>query len=223
MGDILLFASWCVQQKYVAFSVGIGHTGRVRVLLFSFCMLALASCRQVVDAVNMKQLAPELVEYGKGADAWYEYMPEYAPYFCLKTRYVIMYSDPEMALGYWRLRHPLPPHRVMMEARGDTLILHRNFVWDGVSFGHTEPRELMPSLLHDALYYALQGNAPFSRREADLAFLRACRRYNCSGKYTSYLSVRALGGFFGKPEGTIAPIVELTSPSTAPSPLEPDA
>ena len=169
----------------------------------------------------MKQLAPELVEDAREPGAWYEYMPEYAPHFCLKTRYHIVYSDPEMQLGYWRLRHPLPPHRVMMEARGDSLILHRSFVWDGVSFGRTEPRELMPSLLHDALYYALQGDAPFTRREADLAFLRACRRYNCSGKYASYLSVRTLGGFFGKPEGTIAPIVEVTSPATPPAPLEP--
>lgn len=195
----------------------------MRLLLCSVVLLSLASCRQVVDAVNMKQLAPELVEYGKRPDAWYEYMPEYAPYFCLKTRHAIEYKDPQMKLGYWRLLHPLPPHRVMMEARGDTLILHRSFVWDGVSFGRTEPREVMPSLLHDALYYALQGNAPFSRREADLAFLRACRRYNCSGKYTSYLSVRLLGGFFGKPEGTLAPIVEVTSPTTPPSPLEPEA
>lgn len=193
----------------------------MRLLLFSFFLLALASCRQVVDAVNMKQLAPELVAYGKEADAWYEYMPEFAPHFCLKTRYAVVYTDSQMKLGYWRLRHPLPPQRVMMEARGDSLILHRSFVWDGVSFGRTEPRELMPSLLHDALYYALQGNAPFTRREADLAFLRACRRYNCSGKYASYLSVRALGGFFGKPAGTLAPIVELTSPSTPPAPLEP--
>lgn len=195
----------------------------MRLLLCSVVLLSLVSCRQVVDAVNMKQLAPELVEYGKCPDAWYEYMPEYAPYFCLKTRHAIEYKDPQMKLGYWRLLHPLPPHRVMMEARGDTLILHRSFVWDGVSFGRTEPRELIPSLLHDALYYALQGNAPFSRREADLAFLRACRRYNCSGKYTSYLSVRLLGDFFGKPEGTIAPIVEITTPSTPPAPLEPDA
>lgn len=195
----------------------------MRELLIILPLLLLSSCRQVVDAVNMKQLAPELVEYGKGTEAWYEYMPEYAPHFCLKTRFAIVYTDSQMQLGYWRLLHPLPPHRVMMEARGDSLILHRCFVWDGVSFGRTEPRELMPSLLHDALYYALQGNAPFSRREADMAFLRACRRYNCSGKYTSYLSVRAFGGFFGKPEGTIAPIVEVTSPATPPAPLEPDA
>ena len=82
----------------------------MRALLFILSLLLLASCRQVVDAVNMKQLAPELVEYGKTADAWYEYMPEYAPYFCLKTRCAIVYSDAQMQLGYWRLRHPLPPH-----------------------------------------------------------------------------------------------------------------
>lgn len=194
----------------------------MRRLLYIIPLLMLASCRQVVDAVNMKQLSPELVAYGSKADAWYEYMPDYAPYFCLKTRCSVVYHDKEMQLGYWRLLHPDPPYRVVMEGRGDTLLLHRSFVWDGMSFGHTEPSELIPSLLHDALYYARQGGAPFSRREADLAFLRACRRYGCGGKYTAYLSVRVLGGFFGKPAGICPPRVVLSSPATPPAPLEPE-
>jgi hypothetical protein len=182
---------------------------------------ALPACRQVVDAVNAKQLAPLVVERGCAAENWYEYLPAYAPYFCLRTRHAFIYHDAEMQLGYWRALHPLPPHRVLLEARGSSLIIHRSFVWDGMSFGRTEPAELVPSLLHDALYYARQGDAPFSRREADLVFLRACRRYGCSGKYTAYVGVRSLGGFFGKPEGALAPRVVLSTPEEPPAALEP--
>ena len=170
----------------------------------------------------MKQLSPQVVECGKHPKGWYEYLPEYAPYFCLKTRYAIIFHDVEMNLGYWRLLHPEAPHRVMMEGRGDMLILHRSFVWDGMSFGNTVPEELLPSLLHDALYYALQGDAPFSRREADAAFFRSCQTHGCPGKYLTYLSVRALGGFFGKPPGTLAPLVERTNSSMPPAELEAD-
>ncbi|MBR1982821.1 MAG: hypothetical protein IKA23_08730 [Akkermansia sp.] len=190
--------------------------------LLSLLLALQPGCRQVVNAVNVKQLSPQVVKCGEHPAGWYEYMPQYAPYFCLKTRYAIVFYDPEMQLGHWRLLHPLPPRRVMMEARGDTLILHRSFVWDGMSFGNTVPQQLLPSLLHDALYYALQGNAPFERYEADAAFLRACRANGCSGCYAAYVSVRTLGGFFGQPPGTIAPVVELTSPTTPPAPLEPD-
>ena len=185
--------------------------------------LAVPSCRQVVDAVNMKQLAPQVVECGRQPGNWYEYMPAYAPYFCLRTRYAIVYHDADMQLGYWRALHPDPPHRVLLEGRGQSLIIHRSFVWDGMSFGRTVPAELLPSLVHDALYYARQGNAPFSRREADTAFLRACRGCQCRGAYTAYLSVRALGGFYGTPPGGRPPLIELSSPGESPAPLEPDS
>lgn len=193
---------------------------RVCLCLVSFLPVA---CRSLIDAVNLKQLAPEIAEYGSRADSWYSYMPEYAPYFCLKTRAHMIYTDPEMQLGYWLALHPEPPHRVMMEARGNTLILHRSFVWDGMSFGRTSSRELIPSLLHDALYYAMQGKAPLSRREVDKAFLRACRRYGCSGKYTAYLGVRTFGGLFGIPPGAQPPRIVLSSPESAPLGLEPTA
>lgn len=194
-----------------------------RILLPIVPLLLLASCRQVIDVVNMKQLAPEIVQYAGKDSAWYDYMPEYAPYFCLKTRYAIIYHDREMKLGYWRALHPQPPHRVMLEARGDLLIIHRSFVWDGMSFGKTEPRELLPSLIHDALYYARQGGAPAPRREVDQAFLRACRAHGCTGKYTAYLGVRTFGGLFGRAPGAQPPRIELTSPTIPPAPLEPDA
>lgn len=172
------------------------------------------SCRQMVDAVNMKQISPEVVNGGTRPGNWYTYLPEYAPRFCLRTTHSLSWHDAEMKLGYWRLLHPLAPHRIVMEARGDTLYLHRGFVWDGVSFGRTEASELVPSLLHDALYYARQADAPVSRREADAVYLRACRRTGCSGRYAGYLAVRTFGGFFGKPEGALVPILQPTSEDT---------
>ena len=194
----------------------------MRRFLFMLVFLSLASCRQMIDAVNMKQYAPEIVESGSRRGGWYEYMPEYAPYFCLKTSKHIIFHDPEMQLGYWRAKHPLPPHRVMMEARGESLILHRSFVWDGESFGGTVKEELLPSLLHDALYFALQGKAPFPRREADQAYLRACRQAGLWHKYPAYLGVRIFGGLFGTPPGAQPPIIETTTPANPPAPLEPD-
>lgn len=191
-----------------------------------FCLavaLVVPSCRQMVEVVNVKQMAPQVEEYGRKPGSWYEYMPEYAPYFCLQTRYAVVYHDAEMQLGYWRILHPEPPHRVLVEGRGNTLIIHRNFVWDGISFGKTVPAELLPSLLHDSLYFARRGKAPFSRREADKAFLRACKAYKCKGAYTAYISVRALGGFFGAPSSVQPPLIELTTPETEPAPLEADA
>ena len=177
------------------------------------------ACRQLVNAVNVKQLSPEVVRMGQDAGGWYAYMPEYAPYFCLRTLYSIAWHDAEMQLGYWRLRHPEPPHRIIMEARDDTLYIHRGFVWDGVSFGNTVPAELVPSLLHDALYYARQADAPVSRQMADDVFLRACERYGCSSRYADYLGVRAFGGFFGKPDGVQASQLESGSPDTPMAPL----
>lgn len=191
-------------------------------LIMLLTFLALPGCRQVVEAVNMKQLAPEVVAGGQTPDGWYEYMPGYAPYFCLKTRRTITFDDPRMNLGYWRVLHPEPPRRVLMEARGSRLILHRSFVWDGESFGGTVKEELLPSLLHDALYFALQGEAPFPRREADQAYLRACRQAGLWHKYPAYLGVRIFGGLFGTPPGGLPPIIETTSPANPPAPLEPD-
>ena len=194
----------------------------MRCFLYLVPLLLLGSCRQVIDAVNMKQLAPDIVEYGSRKGGWYEYLPAYAPHFCLKTRHHIIYVDSEMNLGYWRAKHPQPPHRVMLEGRGDTLIIHRSFVWDGESFGGTVKEELLPSLLHDALYFALQGEAPFPRREADQAYLRACRQAGLWHKYPAYLGVRIFGGLFGTPPGGLPPIIETTSPVNPPAPLEPD-
>lgn len=170
----------------------------LKCILSIVCALCLCSCHQVLSAVNPKSLAPEVIEAAQQKGNWYGYLPQYAPYFCLVTQDTLMWKDPQMKLGYWRARHPSPPHRLLMEARGDTFILHRSYVWDGMTWGRTEKRDLLPSLLHDALYHALQDNAPFPRREADRAFLRARRATHVFNAYGEYLAIRWFGGLFNE-------------------------
>lgn len=150
----------------------------------------------MLSAVNQKSFAPDVVQAARMEGNWYGYMPQYAPYFCLVTREKLVWHDPKMHLGYWRGLHPEPPHRVLMEAADDTFVLHRHYVWDGMTWGKTEMRDLHPSLLHDALYHALQDNAPFPRREADRAFLRARRAAGVRNAYGEYLLIRCFGGVF---------------------------
>lgn len=193
-----------------------------RLLLFCLCLVPLCGCRQVGEALNPKVIDPAVIAAAQREGAWYGYVPERAPGFCLVTQRAVIWHDPEMHLGSWRGRHPAPPHRVLMEARDSTLVLHRRYVWDGMTWGSTRPRDLLPTLLHDALYHALQGGAPFPRREADRAFLRA-RRATCVGTaYGEYLAIRSLGGFFNDTHGVETILVEQLPPQHPLQPLEPD-
>lgn len=163
----------------------------------------------MLSAVNSKSLAPEVVAEAQQKGSWYGYLPQYAPYFCLITQETLVWKDPQMNLGYWRAKHPSPPHRLLMEAHGDTFTLYRHYVWDGMTWGRTEKRDLLPSLLHDALYHALQDKAPFPRREADRAFLRARRASHVYNAYGEYLAIRWFGGVFnGAHEGQRTIVVE---------------
>ncbi len=119
-----------------------------------------------------------------------------------------------MQLGYWRGLHPQPPHRVLMEARGDTFILHRHYVWDGMTVGETQPQDLAPTLLHDALYHALKEGADFPRAEADRAFLREMRRAGVGAAGLRYRLTRSFGGFFLRREEEPTMLVEKTAPPT---------
>lgn len=173
------------------------------------CAAALleSSCMQVLSAANRKTLAPEVAEAGLRSGNWYVYLPERAPGYCLMTAQTLVWHDPDMHIGHWRGLHPDPPHRVLMEAHGDTFTLYHHYVWDGMTWGHTEPRHLKPTLLHDALYHALQGGAPFERKEADLAFLRACRGQKLGDAFGEYLAVRWFGGLFNRTRAQTKTIV----------------
>ncbi len=143
-----------------------------------------------------KSISPAVVAGAQEPTSWYSYMPERAPDFCLCSERSFVWHEPGMQLGHWRGLHPAAPHRVLMEARGDTFILHSHYVWDGMTVGETQPCDLLPTLRHDALYHALKEGASFSRAEADRAFLRDMRRSGVSGAWLKYRLTRLFGGFF---------------------------
>lgn len=185
-------------------------------------LISLTSCAGLLDVVLHKEISQEVQQTGRKKDSWYTYMPHKAPGFCLRTRKAIIWNDPELDLGYWRGLHPAPPHRVLMEARGHTLILHRRYVWDGNSVGSTEPEDLMPSLRHDILYHALKEGAPLSRKAIDQAYLRDSKKYGANYNSLHYATLRLFGGIFNSLGQRNTLIIQHTSPSTPQAALEPN-
>lgn len=161
---------------------------------------ALAACKQVAECVLPKSIAPEVIQQAALPDSWYGYLPERAPGFCLQTHTDLVWKDPRMQLGHWLGVHPEAPHRVLMEAHADTLIIRRHYVWDGASVGETRTRDLLATLRHDALYHALKEGADFSRRQVDLAFLRDQRQAGVGGAWWNYLCIRLFGGLYNRPQ-----------------------
>ncbi len=186
-------------------------------LLLTGCLVS--SCRSVADAVFEKKIAPAVVQGAARPESWYSYLPEQAPGFCLCTERSLVWRDPDMNLGYWRGLHPQSPCRVIMEARGDTFILHRHYVWDGMTVGETLPRDLYPTLRHDALYHALKAGASFPRAEADRAFLRDLRRQKVPAAGLGYALVRCFGGLYLNREEEPTLLVQKTSSQLPAAPL----
>lgn len=175
----------------------VNHVLKISLILLT--ALSLNACRQIVDGMVSKRIMPEVVQQANKPGNWFTYMPERAPGFCLRTDTDLVWKDPLLQLGYWQGIHPQAPHRVLMEARGDVFIIHRNYVWDGCTVGDTLLRDLLPSLRHDALYHALKEGAQFSRRQADLAFLRDQRKAKIGMAWFNYLCVRLFGCFYNRP------------------------
>ncbi len=172
--------------------------------VFSLCALVLSAllllgCRQVVEIAAPKRITPEVVQFAQSPQAWYTYLPERAPGFCLQTKSALIWQDDALDLGHWQGLHPEPPHRLLMEARGHTFILYRHYIWDGASVGDTHLRDLLPSLRHDALYHALKEGAPISRRQIDLAFLRDQRSAQAPAARFHFLCLRLFGGLYNRP------------------------
>jgi|GEM_PF-1910405 len=170
-------------------------------LLLGVLPLLLGACRQLVNDVLPKSIAPEVVQQAAKPGSWYSHLPEHDPHFCLRTETSLKWKDPQLQLGYWKGLHPESPHRVLMEARGDTLIVHRYYVWDGCTVGETKMRDLLATLRHDALYHALKEGADFSRRQVDLAFLRDQEQADVSFAWLNYLCIRLFGGFYNRSQG----------------------
>lgn len=179
--------------------------------------LWMMGCRQVVDVFNIKQITSEVVAGARQPESWYTFIPSRAPGFCLMSRCGVVWRDPKANLGWWVARHYKAPHRVMMEARGNTFILRRSYVWDGMTWGKTTPKDLFPTLLHDALYHALRSGAPVKRREIDRLFLRIRRKTGVSGAYAEYMAIRLVGGVFvDSGDSSTRLLIERTSPWAAP-------
>ncbi len=160
------------------------------------CLLPTLALLLVGGLAGCKSISPAVVAGAQEPASWYSYLPERAPGFCLCTERSFVWHEPGMNLGHWRGLHPAAPHRLLMEARGDTFILHRHYVWDGMTVGETQLRDLLPSLRHDALYHALKEGANFPRAEADRAFLRDMRRSGVRAAGLKYRLIRLFGGFF---------------------------
>ena len=177
----------------------------MRVALLSLCLLPLmVSCtnfREFTRKHAPKSIAPRVIAAAQKEDAWYEYMPEKAPKFCLKTKNHYEWNFPGLDFGHWIGYHPRAPYRRVMEAQGSRFIIYRNFVWDGVSVGSTGEKELEPSLVHDALYNSLKEGSNFPRRNADLVYLRLMRKNGAPIRgLTAYMAVRLMGGFYNSPD-----------------------
>ncbi len=183
-----------MQQPRQANIKRLPSTGAAAPFALILLLSLLAGC-----TTGIKSIAPAVAEQAQAPGSWYDYIPQKAPGFCLRTRHSIIWKDPLMPLGHWQGLHPRFPHRVIMEAHGDTLILHRHYVWDGNSLGATRPADLLPSLRHDALYHALKEGAPLNRKLIDRAYLRDTLRYR-SARFpgTRYRLLRLFGGLFNE-------------------------
>lgn len=176
------------------------NSGAALLFMVLLCVL-LGACRQMVNDVLPKSIAPEVVQQAAKPGSWYSHLPERDPYFCLRTETSLKWQDPKLKLGNWKGLHPDAPHRVLMEAKDDTLIVHRYYVWDGCTVGETKMRDLLATLRHDALYHALKEGADFSRRQVDLAFLRDQERAGVGFAWLNYLCIRLFGGFYNRSQG----------------------
>ena len=194
----------------------------LHVIILLLCTLPLTGCAGLLDMTLHKSIAPEVQADSQKEDCWYTFLPHRTPAFCLRTRRAIIWKDKSLNLGYWRGLHPQPPHRVLVEARGHTLILHRRYVWDGNSVGTTHRADLMPSLRHDILYHALKEGAPISRRAIDQAYKADCKRYGAEFNHFKYITLRLFGGLFNRKGQHRTLIIQHTTPQTPPAPLEPD-
>lgn len=184
-----------------------------RLLYVTLFALLLSHCEQLGNAVISKQITPDVIQGAQTRDAWYQYLPDRAPGFCLRTTRTLIWKDPVLHLGYWRGVDPKRPRRTYMEARDDTLIIYPGYIWDGMTIGTTTAADLPSTLLHDALYHALAAGAYFPRIFADLAFLRQRRFAGLPGTRLQYRAIRLFGWPSSLPHG--APTLRIIPISPA--------
>ncbi len=171
-----------------------------RYILMFMGMLTLVSCRSFFDGLISHELDSLIIKEGKKKESWYIYDPEYDDRYCLRNRFPMGWQLKGVNLGHWQGYSPTPPHRLVMEARGEFFFLTEDYHWDGLSVGKTRYNDLEASLLHDALYHAIKEGAPIDRVIADNAFFQAQRENKGSSPYMSYALLRLFGGFYNRPD-----------------------
>lgn len=192
-----------------------------RTVLFLGVLLApliASGCKSIAPAVSAEAADSAVVREAPplypapGSRGWYRFLPDKAPGACLQTTRPLHWRFPGLDFGSWSARKPDSGDRVMA-AEGDCFTLEGGYVWDGATLGTTTPRNLAPTLVHDALYHALMHRAPFERRTADRAFLALLRAWHCPHPCFAYRAVRLGGGLFNSPDN---PPTLVVTPKTCP-------
>ncbi len=169
----------------------------------TFCLicgiLMLASCEQMAYTCAPKSVDETVIEYAQTPEAWYSCRnddPLSADGYSFSTKNFYSWTQEGIQLGWWKAYARHKPKQFVMEARGDTLIIAKNYRWDGMSLGTTYLFDLEGSLVHDALYDALQSGAPVKRSEADRFFYLLQKKKEASLSLPDYWVVRAIGGIY---------------------------
>lgn len=176
--------------------------------------LTLGSCEQVGVMFVGKEIAPDVISRAGEQDSWYAFLPEQHPGFCLRTTCTVIQTLPGRNIGYWSGFDSDSPGNIIMEARGNCLVIYPDYVWDGKSIGTTGTADLEATLIHDALYHALSGGACFSRREADRAYRAVRKRRGPSHIAAEYKLIRLFGWWSSRPHGKRTMIVRNCTPET---------
>ena len=107
--------------------------------------LALGSCEQVGVMFVGKEIAPDVISRAGEQDSWYAFLPEQYPGFCLRTTCTVIQTLPGRNIGYWSGFDSDSPGNIIMEARGNCLVIYPDYVWDGKSIGTTGPGQARAS------------------------------------------------------------------------------
>lgn len=184
-------------------------------------LLSLSGCKSIAPGVAAGATRSPVVREGAafeptpGSRGWYRFLPDKAPGACLQTARPLRWRFPGLDFGSWEAHKPDSAERVM-SARGECLTIDGGYVWDGATLGTTTPRNLAPTLVHDALYHALMHRAPLKRRTADRALLTLLRAWRCPHPRLTYCAVRLGGGLFNCPDDP--PTLLVTSPAVSAGP-----
>lgn len=190
-------------------------------LAISACLLA--SCEQIAYTCAPKTLNPHVIDFSLRPESWFTLNrddPQSADGFSFNTKQCYVWRVATLDLGWWKAFAAHDPSHFVMEARGSEFRLSRAYRWDGMSLGETTLADLEASLLHDALYDAIQSGAPLKRRVADQIFLYMLRKNHADYASFTYRMVRAIGGIYNERYAQKSLLIVPTSPDVPASRLD---